>query len=114
MDVITSSPVPAERDAKSKAKLFKMFNLTCSDNNDRTVYLKGAKSCYTAHIVYGEVSQFQFDILRDNYSKLGTLGERKCDLAIIDEVDSMLIDDSSKNARLSSPFKAAVILAKLA
>lgn len=33
---------------------------------------------------------------------LGTLGDRKCEIAIIDEVDSMLIDDSSKIARLSS------------
>ena len=33
---------------------------------------------------------------------LGTLAARKCDVAIVDEVDSMLIDDSSKIARLSS------------
>ncbi|CAF4416357.1 unnamed protein product, partial [Didymodactylos carnosus] len=100
--VITSSPVLAERDSKLKLKLFKMFNLTCSDNNDKTVYLHGRKDCYTADIVYGEVSQFQFDTLRDEYSMLGTLGDRKCEIAIVDEVDSMLIDDSSKIARLSS------------
>jgi len=100
--VVTSSPVLAERDAKQKAKLYRRFNLTCSNNNDNTVYLKGAKDCYKADIVYGECSQFQFDILRDNYSKLGTLGKRKCTTAIVDEVDSMLIDDSSKIARLSS------------
>jgi hypothetical protein len=100
--VITSSPVLAERDSKQKMKLFKMFHLTCSDNNDKTVYLYGRKDCYTADIVYGEVSQFQFDTLRDQYSMLGTLGNRKCEIAIVDEVDSMLIDDSSKIARLSS------------
>jgi preprotein translocase subunit SecA len=33
---------------------------------------------------------------------LGTLGNRKTEIAIVDEVDSMLIDDSSKIARLSS------------
>ena len=100
--VITSSPVLAERDAKSKTKLFKWFDLSCSDNNDKTVYMKGAKECYKADIVYGEGSQFQFDVLRDNYSQLGTMGARKCEVAIVDEVDSMLIDDSSKIARLSS------------
>ncbi|CAF2144698.1 unnamed protein product [Rotaria magnacalcarata] len=100
--VITSSPVLAERDSKQKMKLFKMFHLTCSDNNDKTVYLYGSKDCYTADIVYGEVSQFQFDTLRDQYSMLRTLGNRKCEIAIVDEVDSMLIDDSSKIARLSS------------
>ena len=92
----------AERDAKEKLKLFRMFNLTCSSNNDVAVYLKGPKECYKADIVYGEVSQFQFDQLRDEYSQLGTLNGRKCEIAIIDEVDAMLIDDSSKISRLSS------------
>ena len=100
--VITSSPVLAERDSKEKVKLFKMFHLTCSDNNDKTVYLYGRKDCYKSDVVYGEVSQFQFDTLRDQYSMLGTLGERRSEIAIVDEVDSMLIDDSSKIARLSS------------
>ena len=102
VNVITSSPVLAERDAKEKLKLFRMFNLTCSSNNDVAVYLKGPKECYKADIVYGEVSQFQFDQLRDEYSQLGTLNGRKCEIAIIDEVDAMLIDDSSKISRLSS------------
>ena len=53
-------------------------------------------------MVYGEVAQFQFDQLRDKYSQLGTLAGRECKVAIIDEVDSMLIDDSSKISRLSS------------
>ena len=48
------------------------------------------------------MSQFQFDKLRDHYSQLGTLAGRKCRVAIVDEVDAMLIDDSSKVARLSS------------
>ena len=100
--VITSSPVLAERDSNEKKKLFKMFELNCADNNDKTVYLHGRKDCYKAHVVYGEVSQFQFDSLRHHYSMLGTLGENKCEIAIVDEVDSMLIDDSSKIARLSS------------
>ena len=96
--VITSSPVLAERDSKEKKlKLFKMFHLTCSDNNDKTVYLHGRKDCYKSDIVYGEVSQFQFDTLRDQYGMLGTLGKRRSEIAIVDEVDSMLIDDSSKN-----------------
>jgi len=52
--------------------------------------------------VYGEAAQFQFDSLRDEYSFLGTLAKRKREVIIVDEVDSMLIDDSSKIARLSS------------
>lgn len=52
--------------------------------------------------MYGDASQFQFDILREEYSLLGTMAKRKCEFAIVDEVDSMLIDDSSKIARLCS------------
>lgn len=52
--------------------------------------------------MYGDSAQFQFDTLRDEYSGLGTKNGRIGNIAIIDEVDSMLIDDSSKIARLSS------------
>lgn len=102
VDIITSSPVLAERDAKEKSKLYAMFNLSCSDNNDKCIYTNGPKECYTKNIVYGEASQFQFDTLRDEYSFLNTLDGRKCEIALVDEVDSMLIDDGSKIARLAT------------
>ncbi|CAM2700004.1 unnamed protein product [Rotaria socialis] len=79
-----------------------MFDLQCSDNNDRAIYLTGPKSCYKKQIVYGKAAQFQFDTLRTEYAQLNTLADRKCDVAIVDEVDSMLIDDSSKIARLAT------------
>ncbi len=53
VDIITSSPVLAERDAKEKAGLYKMFGLTCADNNDKSIYIKGPKDCYRKDIVYG-------------------------------------------------------------
>jgi len=102
VDIITSSSVLAQRDAKEKAKLYKMFGLSCSDNADSFNYITGPKKCYKADIVYGEISQFQFDVLRNDYSKLNTLAGRPFEIAIVDEVDSMLIDDSSKIARLST------------
>ena len=102
VDIITSSPVLAERDAREKAGLYKMFDLRCMDNGDKSLYIKGPKNCYKQDIVYGEIAQFQFDTLRDEYGMLETLAGRKCGVAIIDEVDSMLIDDSSNIARLSS------------
>ncbi|CAF1986515.1 unnamed protein product [Rotaria magnacalcarata] len=102
VDIITSSPVLAERDSKEKEKFYRMFDLQCSDNNDRAIYLTGPKSCYKKQIVYGKAAQFQFDTLRTEYAQLNTLADRKCDVAIVDEVDSMLIDDSSKIARLAT------------
>ncbi|CAF3845426.1 unnamed protein product [Rotaria sp. Silwood1] len=102
VDIITSSPVLAERDAKEKQKFYNMFSIGCSPNNDKAVYISGAKKCYKKEIVYGELAQFQFDTLRTEYAQLYTLGGRTCDVAIVDEVDSMLIDDGSKIARLAS------------
>jgi len=102
VDIVTSSPVLAQRDAVEKAKLFQMFGLSCSDNSDKAIYIKGGKDCYKKDIVYGEAAQFQFDILRDEYSKLGTLCGRKRETCIVDEVDSLLVDDSSKIARLAT------------
>ncbi|CAF1419452.1 unnamed protein product, partial [Rotaria sordida] len=102
VDIVTSSPILAERDSKEKAKFYNMFGLGCSHNNDKTVYVSGIKTCYKKEIVYGEATQFQFDILRTEYAELNTLGNRKFEVAIIDEVDSMLIDDSSKIARLAT------------
>lgn len=103
VDVITSSPVRAELDTRSQAPLYKLFGITTSDNLDRSPYVKGAKACYHQDVVYGDVSQFQFDTLRDEYSLLKTKAGRASDAAIFDEVDSILIDDSTKIAKLSSP-----------
>ena len=33
-----------------------MFGLTCGDNNDKSVYIQGAKKCYKMDIVYGEAA----------------------------------------------------------
>ncbi|CAF4225379.1 unnamed protein product, partial [Rotaria sordida] len=87
VDIITSSPVLAERDAKEKEKFYSMFDLQCSDNNDKSIYLVGPKKCYRKEIVYGEATQFQFDTLRTEYAQLNTLDDRICEVAIVDEVD---------------------------
>ncbi|XP_055355082.1 uncharacterized protein LOC129600552 [Paramacrobiotus metropolitanus] len=102
VDIYTSSPVLAERDAQEWAPFYQMFGLTCGHNGDKGVYVAKKKPCYDQRIVYGECAQFQFDYLRDKYSGLGTLGGRSTDFAIVDEVDSALIDDSAKLARLST------------
>jgi preprotein translocase subunit SecA len=82
-----------------------MFNLIVADNSDEGYGFKDAKDCYKnkVHIIYGDASNFQFDILRHEYSGLGTRGTRNFDntIAIIDEVDSMFIDDNSKIAMLA-------------
>jgi preprotein translocase subunit SecA len=87
---------------KIKKVFYNILDVSVADNADKTVYIKGTKSCYKMDVVYGDVSQFQFDTLRDEYNALGTLGGRDKQVVIVDEVDSMLIDDSSKIAQLSA------------
>lgn len=99
VDVITSSPELAKPQAKELREFYKMFNLTVSHNGNDKVEKKIRYKC---DIVYGAVSDFQGDILRDEYSNLGTRSGRKCDYAIVDEVDSMLIDGRKHIVMLST------------
>jgi preprotein translocase subunit SecA len=54
---------------------------------------KGRKECYANNnIVYGTPYNFQVDILLNDYKKKGTRGGREFSVLIVDEVDSMFID----------------------
>lgn len=102
IDVITSSPELAKPQCQKMSSFYAYFGLSaayitpdCADNI--------RKKAYKADIVYGAAQDFQGDILRDEYSQLGTRNGRKCDTAIVDEVDSMLIDGRNHLVMLSSP-----------
>ena len=103
--MVTSSMVLAKRDSKEKSSLFEMFNIRVYNNDDRDYNFNGVKRCYKddVDVIYGDASNYQFDVLNDEFSGLGTRGNRSFEdtVAIFDEVDSMLIDDSSKIAMLS-------------
>lgn len=92
----------AERCAREQAPLYQLLGLTVADNLDRSIYIKGAKKCYLCNIVYGEIAQFQFDTLRDEYGLLKTRAGRGYEEMIGDEIDSIIIDDSTTIAKLSS------------
>ena len=102
VDIVTTSPLLAKRDAENKKSFYKMLSLTVGENSGT----ENVKSCYKCDVVYGNVNEYQFDILKDEYSLLGTRCGRKYDTVIVDEVDSMLIDDNSKICRLSSHIPA--------
>jgi len=102
VDVVTTSPLLAKRDADNKKTFYKMLSLTVGENSGTS----NVKSCYKCDIVYGNVNEYQFDILKDEYSLLGTRCGRKFDVAIVDEVDSMFIDENSKVCRLSNKIPA--------
>ena len=55
-----------------------------------------------ADIVYGDAHIFQGDILSDKYMLEGTRNNRDFDVIIVDEIDSMFVDDYGKSTLLSS------------
>ena len=105
MDVYTSNHLLARRDVQEWEEFYNFFNLSCSFNGDDSVtYLDGPKECYSKDVVYGDMKQFQFDVLRTEFMGLGTRGGRLCEEVVVDEVDSILLDEGSKLAMLSTTF----------
>ena len=102
VDIVTSSPILARRDGEEKASLFAMFGLSARHNCDKSDNIDSFRGCYDGDIVYGDVANFQYDVLRHEYKGYGTRGKRVFECVIVDEVDSMLIDDSGKIAMLAS------------
>ena len=105
VDVYTSNHLLARRDSEEWKEFYSYFNLSCASNGDEPVaYIEGLKECYKKHIVYGDIKQLQFDFLRTEFMGLKTRGDRGCHYVIIDEVDSILLDEGSKLAMLSTAF----------
>ncbi|XP_053544651.1 uncharacterized protein LOC128635612 [Bombina bombina] len=109
VDIITSSPVLARRDQEEWKKLYEMFDVTCSvippkgidecsDSRDRNKLLKDAYKC---DVVYGTVDAFAADILRQEFEKKTTRGNRKFEIALVDEVDYMTLDNGVQITFLS-------------
>ena len=62
------------------------------------------KEAYDADITYGTNNEFGFDYLRDNMVKRANdLVQRKLHYSIVDEVDSVLIDDARTPLIISGP-----------
>ncbi len=92
--VVTVNDYLAKRDAEWMGRLYEFLGMTvgCVTNDLRT---DGRRKAYQADITYGTNNEFGFDYLRDNmviYRE--DLIQRDLHYAIIDEVDSILIDEA--------------------
>lgn len=92
--VITVNDYLAQRDREQMGQLYSFLGLTSGvivnglDNDTR-------KAAYQADITYGTNSEFGFDYLRDNMvSRLEDKVQRELNFCIVDEVDSILIDEA--------------------
>jgi preprotein translocase subunit SecA len=102
--LVTVNDYLAKRDSTWKAPLFEFHGLTvdCIDNHQPNS--EGRKKAYNADITYGTNNEFGFDYLRDNMAHSpDDLVQRKHNFAIVDEVDSVLIDDARTPLIISGP-----------
>ena len=102
--LVTVNDYLAKRDSMWKAPLFEFHGMTvdCIDNHQPNS--EGRRKAYEADITYGTNNEFGFDYLRDNMAHLPTeLVQRKHNFAIVDEVDSVLIDDARTPLIISGP-----------
>ena len=113
VDVLTSSKVLAIRDSKSRdletgeghRDFFEYFNLTCSNNCDDECdgsEEERQKRYADSQIMYGEAGCFERDILLTNFFGRGIRpGSGIADALILDEVDSMMLDNATTTLYIS-------------
>ncbi len=92
--LVTVNDYLAQRDAEWNRPVFERLGMTVAfiENNMRFVERKAA---YDSDITYGTNSEFGFDYLRDNMStNLELVVQRGHHYAIVDEVDSILVDEA--------------------
>lgn len=102
--VVTVNDYLARRDAEWNAPIFEFHGLRvdCIDNHDSNSQQR--RNAYMADITYGTNNEFGFDYLRDNMSRSPEeLVQRKHHYAMVDEVDSVLIDDARTPLIISGP-----------
>lgn len=102
--LVTVNDYLAKRDSTWKAPLFEFHGLTvdCIDNHQPNT--EARRKAYNADITYGTNNEFGFDYLRDNMAHSPSdLVQRKHNYAIVDEVDSVLIDDARTPLIISGP-----------
>jgi preprotein translocase subunit SecA len=92
--VITVNDYLARRDAEWMGKIYKFLGLTVGCiQNDMDDFAR--QEAYRADITYGTNNEFGFDYLRDNMKfEIATCVQRSHYFAIVDEVDSILIDEA--------------------
>ena len=102
--LVTVNSYLARRDSQWMGHLFRYLGLTvgCLDDTEPGTYER--KAAYQSDITYGTNNEFGFDYLRDNMvTSLDQRVQRGHVFAIVDEVDSVLIDEARTPLIISGP-----------
>ncbi len=103
VNVITVNDYLAARDAEWMGQIYRFLGLTVGCiQNDMDDFER--QTAYAADITYGTNNEFGFDYLRDNMKfDLATCVQRDHYYAVVDEVDSILIDEARTPLIISGP-----------
>ncbi|NTW31790.1 MAG: preprotein translocase subunit SecA, partial [Bacteroidetes bacterium] len=102
--IVTVNDYLAKRDSEWMGVLFEFHGLKvdCIDKHEPNSDAR--RNAYLADVTYGTNNEFGFDYLRDNMARnTEELVQRKHNYAIVDEVDSVLIDDARTPLIISGP-----------
>jgi preprotein translocase subunit SecA len=92
--IVTVNDYLAQRDAENMGRLYGWLGLTTGVNLSQMEHA-AKQAAYAADITYGTNNEFGFDYLRDNMVyEPGDRVQRSLNFAIVDEVDSILIDEA--------------------
>jgi preprotein translocase subunit SecA len=102
--LVTVNDYLAKRDSEWNAPLFEFHGITVDCIDKHQPNTDARRNAYLADITYGTNNEFGFDYLRDNMARdPSELVQRKHHYAMVDEVDSVLIDDARTPLIISGP-----------
>ncbi len=102
--LVTVNDYLAKRDSAWMAPIFEFHGLSVDCIDHHRPNSDGRRAAYNADITYGTNNEFGFDYLRDNMAHTPKdLVQRPHHFAIVDEVDSVLIDDARTPLIISGP-----------
>ena len=106
--VVTVNDYLAQRDAQWMSPLYEFCGLSVGVITAE-ISAENRQKAYQADITYGTNNEFGFDYLRDNMSQnTERLAQRELHFAIVDEVDSILIDEARTPLIISAPAQESV------
>jgi preprotein translocase subunit SecA len=102
--VVTVNDYLARRDSEWMGPLYEFHGLSVDCIDKHQPNSDARRNAYRSHITFGTNNEFGFDYLRDNMAvEASHLVQRKHHFAIIDEVDSVLIDEARTPLIISGP-----------
>jgi preprotein translocase subunit SecA len=102
--IVTVNDYLSKRDAEWMGPLYEFHGLTVDCIDKHQPNSEARRKAYNADITFGTNNEFGFDYLRDNMSiNPEDLVQRKHHYAIVDEVDSVLVDDARTPLIISGP-----------